>query len=112
MGDAPFESIENRMLNLLDELLDKQIYEEVTQMTLPKTNVKLGENEVEKFLGYAEDVLSDLDDMPEKANSFAESAKELILGIMNNIETYNRVTFKQREAVENIEEAVENWNNR
>lgn len=61
------------------------------------------------FLRRAQEVLSDLDELPERAEDFAESVREKIEDMRSWVEERERVTQRQEDALANMAEGVRRW---
>lgn len=63
----------------------------------------------EEAIEYAEEILSDLDNLPERAADFAESVREKVEGMKDWMEEHQTVTEKMVTALENIRAGVDKW---
>jgi hypothetical protein len=63
----------------------------------------------EEAIEYAEYILSDLDDLPERADAFADSVREKVTGMKAWMEEHQRVTEKMVTALQNIRGGVDRW---
>lgn len=63
----------------------------------------------EDGLDLCNTILELLDDLPEKAEDFAESVRIKVLGIHQCIEDFDNVTLGQSQALENMLEGVKKW---
>lgn len=63
----------------------------------------------EEAIEYAEHILSDLDDLPERAEDFAESVREKVTGMKSWMVEHRRVTEKMITALQNIRGGVDRW---
>lgn len=63
----------------------------------------------EEAIGYAEDILSDLDDLPERAEDFRESVREKVEGMKDWMEEHQAVTDKMIAALENMRAGLNKW---
>ena len=68
--------------------------------------------ELRKEIYQLADEISDLmDEMPERAEDFANSILDKSLGIINFIEDHDKVTLSQLEALTNMKAGLEKWLN-
>ena len=74
-----------------------------------KVPVEKQSKEVTQALEIGDYALGLLDELPEAAGEFAESASYTLGEILDNIESHNRVTDRQLRAIQNIRNAAENW---
>jgi hypothetical protein len=60
-------------------------------------------------LELCDEILELVDDLPEKAEEFADSVRNLVLSMRGSIEQWGRATVGQKTALENVKRGVENW---
>jgi hypothetical protein len=65
--------------------------------------------EPDEALDLAEEILTDLDDLPERAEDFKESVLEKVTGMKDWIEEHQAVTEKMATALQNIRAGVDKW---
>ncbi len=63
----------------------------------------------EDITDWLDDVLSKIEDLPERAADFQESTREKVSSITEQVQEREFVTKRQMIAVENIEDAVDKW---
>jgi len=63
----------------------------------------------EEAIEYADEILSDLDNLPERAEEFAESVREKVEGMKDWMEEHQAVTEKMVAALQNIRGGVDKW---
>ena len=63
-------------------------------------------------LDFCDELLSDLEDLPERAEDFADSARETVESIREWVEEREIVTDRQAEALGNIRRGVDKWSRR
>ena len=61
------------------------------------------------FVDQCDDLLCSLDDLPERAEDFADGVRTTIEGMRNWAEDHEHVTEKMQTALENTTFAVEKW---
>lgn len=64
---------------------------------------------VKETLVLCESILTDLGDLPERAEEFVDGTQVVVLGIKENIERKQIVTDGQARALDNIRSAVDKW---
>lgn len=65
-----------------------------------------------RFIRRCKEVLDEVDDLPTRAGSFAESVREKVEGMMEWAEEKRRVTERMTESLENMSEGVAKWHRR
>lgn len=78
-----------------------------TQRT--EATVLVTDGEARDALDIADEILENIDQLPSRAEGFAESVEEKAQGIRDDIEKRNRVTGSQLTALENMLEGVRSW---
>jgi hypothetical protein len=63
----------------------------------------------EEAIEYAAEILIDLEDLPERADDFAESVREKVAGMKSWMVEHRRVTEKMIIALQNIRGGVDRW---
>lgn len=67
------------------------------------------EPDVKEALELAQFILDHADDLPDRAEEFAESVREKAASMKEWIQAHNRVTNMQFQALENMQAGVEKW---
>lgn len=60
-------------------------------------------------LAFCKELLSDLDDLPERAEDFAHSVQEKVESMSEWIDSNSTVTDRMSAALENIRRGVDRW---
>lgn len=63
----------------------------------------------QNFVDQCENVLQDIDDIPERGEDFAESVREKVEGMMYSAKDRQSVTDNMADALENIADGVSRW---
>jgi uncharacterized 2Fe-2S/4Fe-4S cluster protein (DUF4445 family) len=63
----------------------------------------------EEAIEYGEDILSALDDLPDRAENFAESVREKVESMVSWMVKNQKVTEKMITALQNIRGGVDRW---
>ena len=63
----------------------------------------------EDVVEFCEGILSDVDELPERAGDFAESVRDRVEGIKEFIEENRRFTQNQYDALANMHNGVHKW---
>lgn len=71
--------------------------------------IKLLSRESVKAITLCKYLLERLDELPIEAEEFSDGASNVVSGIMANIESNDRITQRQSEALSNIENAAHRW---
>lgn len=77
----------------------------VTSIVSPTAN----QSDADDAIGFADDILSMIDELPDRAYDFGESIREKVEGIKQTIEERQCVTHGQWEALDNMKGGVERW---
>ncbi len=67
------------------------------------------DDEVLSAIELADEALEMIDDLPDAAYDFGESVKEKLTDIRSSIIQHNRVSDKQRQAIENMAAGIGRW---
>ena len=65
--------------------------------------------EWEEFVGEGQDLLSALDDLPERAEDFAASAREKLEGMIEWAKEHRHVTERMQSALSGISGGIDRW---
>jgi hypothetical protein len=60
-------------------------------------------------IGLCEEILDRIDELPEAGWDFGNDIREKVESVKANIETHNRVTDGQQQALENWLDGIERW---
>lgn len=60
-------------------------------------------------LDFCDELLTDLDELPERAEDFRDSVREKVESIRDWVEEHETITERQAEALRNIRAGVDKW---
>ena len=75
----------------------------------PKPRERRPETAVAHVAAHCDEILRDVERMPEAAAAFAESSRTIVTGIRRTVIANNQPTASQRQALQNIHTGVLKW---
>jgi len=104
LGGAVAENVNRQCCQLASQLAAKCQAATPSQSQSPPLD-----HDVTQALDQCNEIQSTISELPEAGFEFGESVSKRVTGIAETIEQTNRVTPKQRQALDNMQSGVEAW---